>query len=46
MAYNENGDLSEETFEHEQREYTIDDHGRLVEGPAGASVSRSEARFR
>ena len=45
MAYNDHGDQSEEISEHEQRECTIDDDGRLLESPAGPSVSRSEVRF-
>lgn len=46
MAYNEHGDPLEEIYEHETRDYGIDDEGRLTDGPTRKSVSRSEARFR
>lgn len=46
MAYNEHGDQIEEVFEHEERDYGIDDEGRLSDAPTRESASRSEARFR
>ncbi len=46
MAYNDRGDRAEEVSEHEQREFTLDEEGRLTAIPSKASVSRSEARFR
>jgi hypothetical protein len=45
MAYNDRGDQSNEISEHEQREFTIADDGRLLENPAAPTISRSEARF-
>jgi hypothetical protein len=46
MAYNDHGDRVEEVFEHDEREYSLDDEGRLSDAPSRESVSRSEARFR
>ena len=46
MAYNDHGDQIEEVFEHDRREYGLDDEGRLSDAPTKESVSRSEARFR
>jgi hypothetical protein len=46
VAYNDHGDQIEEVFEHDEREYGIDDEGRLSDAPTKESVSRSEARFR
>jgi YD repeat-containing protein len=46
VAYNDHGDQIEEIFEHDQREYGMDDEGRLSDAPTSESVSRSEARFR
>ena len=46
MTYNHHGDQIEEISEHEQRDFSIDDWGRLSDGPTKESVSRSEARFR
>ena len=45
MAYNDHGDQSNEISEHEQREFTIADNGRLLESPAAPRVRRCEARF-
>ena len=45
-VYNDHGDPIEENFEHESRDYTIDDEGRLSDSPTKETVSRSEARFR
>ena len=46
MVYNDHGDQIEEVSEHDQREYGMDDEGRLSDAPTSESVSRSEARFR
>jgi hypothetical protein len=45
MAYNSHGDQIEEISEDEQRDFSIDDQGRLSDDPTKASVNRSEARF-
>jgi hypothetical protein len=45
MAYNDRGDQIEEISEFDQREYSIDDDGRLTSSPTEPSVRRSEARF-
>jgi hypothetical protein len=45
MAYNEHGDQIGEISEEEQRDYSIDDQGRLSDSPTRESVRRSEARF-
>ncbi len=45
MAYNDHGDPSEEVCEHDHRDHSIDDEGRLSDAPVRQSVSRSEARF-
>jgi len=45
MAYNDHGDPIEEVFENDERDYSIDDEGRLADAPSRESVSRSEARF-
>ncbi len=45
MTYNEQGDLSEEFTEYEQREYNVDEAGRLSDVPASQQASRSEARL-
>ncbi len=45
-AYNGHGDQIEEISEHDQRDYGIDDEGRLSDAPTSERVSRSEARFR
>jgi hypothetical protein len=45
MVYNDHGDLVEEISEDEQRDFSIDDQGRLSDVPTTASVNRSEARF-
>jgi hypothetical protein len=46
VAYNDHGDQIEEVFEHEAREYGMDEQGRLSDSPTKESVTRSEARFR
>ena len=46
VAYNDHGDQIEEVFEHETREYGMDEQGRLSERPTKETVRRSEARFR
>ena len=46
VAYNEHGDQIEEVLEHDQREHSIDDEGRLSDTATRESVSWSEARFR
>jgi hypothetical protein len=46
MAYNDRGDLIEEISEDQQRDYSIDDQGRLSDSPIQESQSRSEGRFR
>jgi len=37
MAYHDYGDLIHEVSEDEQRDYSIDDEGRLLESPAAAA---------
>jgi hypothetical protein len=46
MVYNDRGDQIEEISEHDQREYGMDDEGRLSDAPTSETMSRSEARFR
>lgn len=46
VTYNEQGDPVVEVNESEEREYAIDDEGRIADSPARANVGRSEARFR
>ena len=46
MAYNEHGDLIQEIDESEEREFGMDDRGRLSEMPLKERVIRSEARIR
>lgn len=46
VTYNEHGDPLEELHESEEREYGIDEEGRIVDNPSQAHASRSEARFR
>jgi YD repeat-containing protein len=46
IGYNDHGDRVEEVFENEEREYSVDDEGRLSEPPVTKRVSRSEARLR
>jgi hypothetical protein len=46
VAYNDHGDQIEEVFEHEERDYSINDEGRLSDAPTRESVSRSEGHFR
>jgi hypothetical protein len=45
VFYNQNGDPVEELFEHVEREYGIDDEGKLSDAPTNERASRSEARF-
>ncbi len=45
-TYNEHGDLFGEVYEHEEREYAIDEQGRIANAPARTNASRSEIRFR
>lgn len=46
VVYNDHGDQTEEVFEHETREYGMDEQGRLSDSPTKESARRSEARFR
>jgi hypothetical protein len=46
IAYNEHRDPLVEVNEHEEREYAIDEEGRIADSPTRANVIRSEARFR
>ena len=46
VAYNNHGDQVEEVFEHDERDHSIDDEGRLSEAPTRESASRSEAHSR
>ena len=46
VAYNDHGDQIEEVFEHEEREYGVDEQGRLSDSPTKERVTRSEARLR
>jgi hypothetical protein len=45
MSYNEHGDVIHETSQDDDREFSVDDEGQLITGPASERVSRSEARF-
>jgi hypothetical protein len=45
MAYNEHGDLIQEISEREEKEFGMDDQGRLSETPSKERVIRSEARI-
>ena len=45
-AYNEWGDPIEETHEREEREFGVDDQGRLSDTPIKERLIRSEARIR
>ena len=45
IAYNKHGDTIQEICEHEERDYGIDEEGRLSDSPTRESVSCSEARF-
>jgi hypothetical protein len=45
VAYNEHGDQIAEVSEHEERDYGMDDEGRLSDAPARENISRSETRF-
>jgi YD repeat-containing protein len=46
MVYNDYEDQIQEIWEHEERDYGIDDDGRLSDTPTREKVSQSEARFR
>jgi len=46
VAYNDHGDPVEEVFEHDRREYAMDDKGRLSDTPTRTSANRSQARLR
>lgn len=45
MAYNEHGDQIGEVNEHEGRDYTLDEEGRISDSPTREIGTRSEARF-
>jgi hypothetical protein len=45
MTYNSHGDLLEELSACEQSNWSIDEHGQLLDSANKTSVSRSEARF-
>ncbi len=44
-AYDDHGEPIKENFEHESREYGIDDEGRFSDNPTRETVNRWEARF-
>jgi YD repeat-containing protein len=46
VIFNENDDPLIEVYEHEERDYGIDEAGRIADNPSRENVSRSEARFR
>jgi hypothetical protein len=46
VIFNEYGDSLVEVYEHEEREFGIDEEGRIADHPSRENVSRSEARFR
>ena len=46
VTYNEHGDPLVEVREHEERDYAIDEEGRIADSPTRANPRRSEARFR
>ena len=46
FAFNEYGDPVVEVYEHEEREFGIDEEGRIADTPSREDVSRSETRFR
>jgi len=46
VTYNEHGDPLVEVDEHEERDYAIDEEGRIADSPTRANARRSEARFR
>lgn len=46
VTFNEHGDPLVEVHEHEEREFGIDEEGRIADTPSRENVSRSEARFR
>ncbi len=45
MNYNDHGERIEEISEHHQRDYDVDEQGRLLDSLTFESASRSEARF-
>jgi hypothetical protein len=45
VTFNEYGDPLIEVHEHEERDYRIDEEGRISDSPSRENVSRSEARF-
>ena len=46
MAYNDQGDVAEEHWEDDSREFEISDDGRLLEKAGSERLTRSEARMR
>jgi len=46
VVYNDCGDPVRETYENEEREYDVDEEGRLSDNPTREIVSRSEARIK
>jgi YD repeat-containing protein len=46
VTYNEHGDPLVQVFEHEEREYGMDEEGRIADSPTRTNVSRSETRLR
>jgi hypothetical protein len=46
ITYNEFGDPLVEVYEHEERDYAIDEEGRIADSPTRENLSRSETRFR
>jgi hypothetical protein len=46
VVYNDQGDPIKEVFEHDEREYGIDEEGQLSGSPTTQSTNRSEARLR
>jgi hypothetical protein len=45
MTYNEHGDQIGEVNEHDGRDYTLDEEGRILDSPTREIAARSEARF-
>ena len=46
VTFNEHRDPLVEVYEHEERDYGIDEEGRVSDSPSRENVSRSEAHFR
>jgi len=46
VTFNEYGDPLAEVYEQEERDYGIDEEGRITASPSRENVSRSQARFR